>query len=93
MLIFFTCIKKTNQKKVQPITWSNSVGLPEVYTPLRGAARKERETSESRTPCGALRRVAFPFFAVLLGCVKWQKTFTLKNKEEDPFCAAEHRSC
>jgi len=72
MFIFFTCIKKTNQKKVQPITWSDSVGLP-------CAARKERATSESHTPRGVLRRVAFPFFAVLLGCVKWQKPFILKN--------------
>ena len=31
MFIFFTCIKKTNQKKVQPITWSGCVGLPGVY--------------------------------------------------------------
>ena len=43
MFIFFTCIKKTNQKKVQPITWSDCVELP-------CAARKERATSESRTP-------------------------------------------
>jgi len=42
MFIFFTCIKKTNQKKVQPITWSDYVGLP-------CGARKERATSESRT--------------------------------------------
>ena len=43
MFIFFTCIKKTNQKKVQPITWSRITGLP-------CAACKERATSESRTP-------------------------------------------
>ena len=42
MFIFFTCIKKMNQKKVQPITWSDSVGLP-------CAACKKRATSESRS--------------------------------------------
>jgi hypothetical protein len=46
--------------------------LPEVYTPLRGAARKERATSESRIPYEMLRRVAVPFFTLLLGCVKWR---------------------
>jgi len=28
MFIFFTCIKKTNQKKVQPITWSRKRDYP-----------------------------------------------------------------
>ena len=58
---------------MQPITWSDCVGLP-------CAARKEQATSESRTPSGefippfgVLRRVAFPLFAVLLGCVKRHK--------------------
>ena len=53
---------------MQPITWSADSRLP-------SAANKERATSESRTPCGVLRRVANPFFIVLLGCVIWQKYF------------------
>ncbi len=37
---------KTNQKG-QPITWSHAMGLPEVYTPLRGAPRNDREFENS----------------------------------------------
>jgi hypothetical protein len=65
MFIFFACPKKTNQKKRQPFTWSAKGGLP-------CAVHKKRATSESRTPCGVLRRVADPFFIALLGVVKWQ---------------------
>ena len=78
MFIFFTCIKKTNQKKVQPITWSRFAGLTEVYAPLRGAASKERATSESPTRW-VLRRVAYPFFTPLLGCVKCLKPSIFKR--------------
>jgi hypothetical protein len=67
MFIFFTCIKKTNQKKVQPFTWSASGRLS-------CAAHKEWATSESRT-LWVLRRFANPFFIPLLGCVKWLKLF------------------
>jgi hypothetical protein len=60
MFIFFTCIKKTNQKKVQPITWSRKRDLPALLA-KNGRHRK----------VAALRRVAYPFFASLLGGVKW----------------------
>ena len=77
--------------KGQPFTWSARGGLPEVYTPLRGAAYKERATSESRTPsgvfippCGVLRRVADPFFIALLGGVKWQSNKYFAEKLQKP---------
>jgi len=57
MFIFFTCIKKTNQKKMQPITWSDKVGLP-------CAAHKERATSESR--CAPPSRLSVLSFAARL---------------------------
>jgi len=54
-----TCIKKTNQKKVQPITWSDWVGLPSLLA-KNGRHRK----------VASLRRVAFLILAVRLGCVR-----------------------
>jgi len=74
------CLPTTNQKGSQSL----GLRLPEVYTPLRGAARKERATSESRSIYTHLRGappsrlsvlcgVYAPFFGVLLGCVKWHK--------------------
>jgi hypothetical protein len=74
---------KENEPKGQPFTWSRVASLPEVYTPLRGAARKERATSESRKVYSPLRGtppsrfsvlcgVYAPFFGALLGGVKWQ---------------------
>jgi hypothetical protein len=31
--------KKRTKERAKPITWYRKAGLPEVYTPLRGAAR------------------------------------------------------
>jgi hypothetical protein len=63
MFIFFTCIKKTNQKKVQPVTWSRLLRDCPALLAKNGRHRK----------VVSLRRVAYPFLAVLLGCVRWQK--------------------
>jgi hypothetical protein len=74
MFIFFTCIKKTNQKKVQPVTWSVKGGLPEVYAlllrVLLAKNGRHRKVVKFIPPCGVLSRVAFPFLAVLLDCVR-----------------------
>jgi hypothetical protein len=66
MFIFFTCIKKTNQKKVQPITWSRKRDCPALLA-KHGQHRK----------VAALRRVAVPLFAVLLSGVRWHLKNTL----------------
>jgi len=80
MFIFFTCIKKTNQKKVQPITWSRKRDYPALLA----------KNGRHRDVANAFDRVAYPFFASLLGGVKWPlTTLFLCN----PFCDAEHRSC
>ena len=50
---FISLLAQRNEpKKVQPVTWFRAAELPGVYTPLGGAAHKERATSGSRTPYG-----------------------------------------
>jgi hypothetical protein len=76
--MFVSLLAQRNEpKKVQPITCSAFSGIPEVYTPLRGTARKGRATSESRASAppsrlSVLCGVYAPYLGVLLGCVKWQ---------------------
>jgi len=62
-------------------------GLPGVYALFLGVLfTKKRATSESREVyapfLGVLRRVAYPFFVALLGCVKWRfkKTTVINTK-------------
>ena len=63
-VLFFVhfCLPKKRTKK-----GSRSLGLR-----LPCATRKKTDASESRTPCGVLRRVVFLFFTPLLGFVKWR---------------------
>jgi len=69
--LFFNCSflclpKETNQRKGSQITWSDCVGLP-------CTARKGAGDVGKSYPYGVLRRVAYPLFAVLFGCVRWQE--------------------
>jgi len=84
MFIFFTCIKKTNQKKVQPVTWSTYGRLPCV-------AHKERATSESRIPL----RGTPPSRLSVLCCAARLRDMAIKPNFQivNPFCAAEHCRC
>jgi hypothetical protein len=68
-IVHFLFLYKENEpavkrrKKMQPITrrvikshrWSDYVGLPCVYTPLRGAALKERALPLKRGRCETRR--------------------------------------
>ena len=64
-----------NEPKRQPVTRFDCVELSEVYTPLRGAPRNDREFENSHPLKGMLRQVQtpVPVLSVVLGCVKWQK--------------------
>jgi len=65
---------------VQPITWSRRRDYP---APL---AKNKRHRKVA-----ALSRVTYPFFAVLLGCMRWLLRAELFLGT--PTCAAEHLSC
>ena len=71
--VHFLYLSKENEpaakrrKKRQPFTCSACSGIP-------CAAHKERtlrKVAEFIPPCGVLRRIVFPLFIALLGCVKW----------------------
>ncbi len=80
MFIFFTCIKKTNQQQSGERKCSRSLDPHSAdypaFMPFRVLLAKNGRHRKV-APYRALRRVADPFFAVLLGCVKRQKTFFL----------------
>jgi hypothetical protein len=71
---FFACTKKRTSseaaKKVQPehsplCCWPSAT--------LRCSKKRTlRKVVKFIPPCGVLRRIVFPIFAVLLGGVKWQ---------------------
>jgi hypothetical protein len=65
VFIFFTCPKKTNQKKGQPVTWSDFVGLPcapRIYREFDNSPLL-RDAHTDQTP--------FSVHSAVLGCVKW----------------------
>jgi len=52
--------------------------------PLSGTilcCSQKTDASESRTPCGVLRRGIFQLFPPLLGCVKWHNKIISSSKE------------
>jgi len=69
MFIFFTCIKKTNQQRSGERKCIRSLGptMSDCPTQLAKNGRRRKVASG-----WMLRRVANPFFASLLGCVKRQ---------------------
>ena len=71
LFIFFTCLKKTNQKKGQPITWSDCVGLPCAPRIVREFENSHllRDAQTDQTP--------FSVSSAVLGCVKRRSYFLL----------------
>jgi len=68
MFIFFTCIKKTNQKKVQPITWSRKHDFPAFLETTVSLETRFAQTCQ--TPISVV--------SLVLGCVKRQESIIFK---------------
>jgi hypothetical protein len=70
IVVLFLCLpeRKSTKKKGQPFTWSS---ILRDFPELLAKNGRRRKVAAFIPPCGVLRRVAFPFFAVLRGCVKW----------------------
>ena len=66
--VHFLCLPKENEPKER-----EAVHLSCFQQDFLRCSQKA-DASESRTPCGVLRRVVILLFVVLLGCVIWQKT-------------------
>ena len=83
MFVFFTYIKKTNQKKVQPFTWSRDAGRP-------CAPRNDREFKNSHPfrgfipPWGVLRQFKF-LFGHFCGARLREMAFTYKTEISNSF--------
>ena len=61
--MFISLLAQRNEpKKVKPITWSRNRDYPALLT----------KNGRRRDIADAFDRVAYPFFASLLGCVIWQ---------------------
>jgi hypothetical protein len=67
---FFICLKKRTKER-----GSRSLAASLLVRLRRTAlcCSQRADSSESRPPVGVLRRIVYPHFAPLLGCVKWQK--------------------
>jgi len=72
--------RKRTKKKGQPITWPRFAWLPSLL------AKNGRHRDDA--PFGRYDRVAFPFFAALLGCVKRHKKHSVVGPHSVPLSIA-----